>query len=274
MWAGREAVGTASQCGRCKMGLDADVECGICLGPVRDRVRYTRISNESWDNSLCDHNGNFCRGCLQHHVRSQLSDGCWNIRCPAVSCSYLLVEADIDRVLTRPAETSTDVGELDPEAAPMSLSKDECMMLLAKYKMLRGADHGTHLRAVLRMREEATLAAEIGQDELLQEPTGMIAATEQHLEPGFGTWALESCQACPRCLVIIRKETGCNHIQCRCGASFCYGCGAPSDFTWVHATWGSAANVAPQTCLCRGGAVSLGRWLQSAGVLEVSNATL
>jgi hypothetical protein len=37
------------------------------------------------------------------------------------------------------------------------------------------------------------------------------------------------CQACPRCFVIIRKETGCNHVQCRCGASFCYGCGAPCD---------------------------------------------
>lgn len=41
-------------------------------------------------------------------------------------------------------------------------------------------------------------------------------------------WLLGECQPCPKCFVLSRRETGCNHIVCRCGCDFCFGCGAPS----------------------------------------------
>ncbi|KAL4245496.1 hypothetical protein ABKN59_009402 [Abortiporus biennis] len=31
---------------------------------------------------------------------------------------------------------------------------------------------------------------------------------------------------CPKCAVIVELTIGCNHIQCRCGAHFCFRCGA------------------------------------------------
>jgi len=43
------------------------------------------------------------------------------------------------------------------------------------------------------------------------------------------SWLLEECQPCPQCFVLCRRETGCNHIVCRCGCDFCFGCGAPSN---------------------------------------------
>jgi len=58
---------------------------------------------------------------------------------------------------------------------------------------------------------------------------------ERLKEMVFGTfsgkavdWLLEECQPCPQCFVLSRRETGCNHIVCRCGCDFCFGCGAPS----------------------------------------------
>lgn len=32
-------------------------------------------------------------------------------------------------------------------------------------------------------------------------------------------------RACPKCKALIEKSQGCNHMECRCGFSFCYGCG-------------------------------------------------
>merc|ERR1711957_583665 len=42
-------------------------------------------------------------------------------------------------------------------------------------------------------------------------------------------WALRECQPCPSCMVLARRETGCDHIICRCGCDFCFRCGAPDD---------------------------------------------
>jgi hypothetical protein len=71
---------------------------------------------------------------------------------------------------------------------------------------------------------------------------------------------LKVCQACPRCFVIIRKETGCNQIQCRCGTGFCYGCGAPSGSCCCRAP---AKDLAGTPLLLP----QLGRWLQVNGKL-------
>lgn len=32
-------------------------------------------------------------------------------------------------------------------------------------------------------------------------------------------------QTCPGCAALVELAYGCHHIQCRCGASFCYACG-------------------------------------------------
>lgn len=39
------------------------------------------------------------------------------------------------------------------------------------------------------------------------------------------SWVWRECQACPRCFVLVRRETGCNHLACRCGSHFCFVCG-------------------------------------------------
>lgn len=276
------------------MNLSDLTQCEICFGPIVERVRYVKVSNESWTNQSCSHSGKFCKGCLQQYVQSKLTDGCWNIRCPSVGCAYLMVAADLQRILA--SQNSTK--EIDVFGQPISeafaLSVQDCTALLEKYRLLRNADHGAYLRAVLRMREAVTHASEESMAALATpalmdsetpkrpgntdsqretgEPHEVASSEADHVihasnetesglaEIGFGAWALDSCQACPRCLVIIRKEVGCNHIQCRCGTSFCYGCGAP--FGSDHSN---------RECLCRRGTCGSDKfclWLQQTGSLD------
>ena len=39
---------------------------------------------------------------------------------------------------------------------------------------------------------------------------------------------------CPRCKYWVEKNQGCNHMKCRCGADFCYLCGALMDMSRRH----------------------------------------
>lgn len=68
------------------------------------------------------------------------------------------------------------------------------------------------------------------------------------------SWLLEESQPCPRCLVLARRETGCNSVVCRCGTNFCFRCGGPFD------DWDSG-------CLCgwldrHQGEVAFAAWLR------------
>merc|ERR1712224_143300 len=39
-------------------------------------------------------------------------------------------------------------------------------------------------------------------------------------------WAADgNAQICPHCTTLVSKDGGCNHITCKCGGHFCYGCG-------------------------------------------------
>ncbi|CAJ1399499.1 unnamed protein product [Effrenium voratum] len=76
-------------------------------------------------------------------------------------------------------------------------------------------------------------------------------------------WLLAQAQPCPSCLALVRRETGCLHVFCRCGCSFCYGCGGPSwdcicphmekQADMVFAAWLRSADESPVAWLwdCR-----------------------
>merc|ERR1712139_52616 len=74
------------------------------------------------------------------------------------------------------------------------------------------ADHGDYLREILSPHS------------VLHSKNGSDSSSESN---EFEHWAGNSCQACPRCLVVVRKEDGCDHMVCRCGTEFCFRCGGP-----------------------------------------------
>jgi len=68
-------------------------------------------------------------------------------------------------------------------------------------------------------------------------------------------WLRGQCQPCPQCLVCCRRETGCDHIVCRCGCDFCFVCGAPSGEDCL------CCSLAPE---CMQGSVFFAAWLRSS----------
>lgn len=155
------------------------------------------LTNHSWSQKRCGHHRRFCHSCLRSHVASRLTDNFWNIRCPHVSHEG--------------ARCPYIFLETDLKCI---LDRPEDTTLVSQYEKLRMADHGDHLRAVLSSHSKS----------------------DDSESKGFELWAGNACQACPRCLVVVQKETGCNHMVCRCGAEFCFKCGGP---------WGPP-------CLCTG----------------------
>jgi len=85
-------------------------------------------------------------------------------------------------------------------------------------------------------------------------------------------WILTSCQVCPNCHVIARREDGCNHIVCRCGCHFCFGCGVPHNVLDHLNAPGHAYR-----CSCTeasGEQASLGQWLGSLKALPPALSSL
>ncbi|EAW13350.1 BRcat and Rcat domain-containing protein [Aspergillus clavatus NRRL 1] len=59
---------------------------------------------------------------------------------------------------------------------------------------------------------------------------------------------MEGWQRCYNCGEVVERESGCDHIVCRCGAQFCYNCGKP----WI-------------TCCCSGSGKGRTRPFQADG---------
>merc|ERR1712216_459441 len=163
-------------------------------------------------------------GCLRGYVASRLTDNFWNIRCPFVGpnderCMHSVIEGDLKQVLNRPEDKS----------------------LLIQYEKLRVADHGDYLLEILS--SHSAFHSESG-----------FESDSNSEGDRFEDWAGNSCQACPRCLVVVRKEDGCDHMVCRCGTEFCFRCGGPY-----------CGNVGPP-CVCSAikdnCCTRLGFWLQ------------
>lgn len=276
------AAGTAeaAMCRRCQLGLPPlePAVCGICFEGINDRVRLRNSSNHSWDGFRCQHlrHGGFCRDCLRAHTAFRLEEGLWNVRCPGERCPYVLLESDLKGILNKPEDRT----------------------MLDRYERLRSAEHGEHLKSILRLllhgaadsdssdtaepsdssagsvfsdasesdpsehpEAEATGASPAPAPALAPEPSQLQRARAEEGE-GFEQWAAGCCQACPVCLVVVRKDTGCNHMVCHCGTEFCFGCGAPYN------------QMLGPRCVCREMAnesLKLGFWLRMFGKIEIES---
>jgi len=71
-------------------------------------------------------------------------------------------------------------------------------------------------------------------------------------------WLLRECQPCPKCFVLARRETGCDHIICRCGCDFCFGCGTPCNDLSCECLCSSLSPT------CRRGDVFFAAWLRTS----------
>jgi len=234
-------------------------KCLICmekLAPPRAPVRIVR-------GDACGHP--YCLSCLRTYFHYKVEDGVYHIRCPAEGCSFRYSESDCRKIL------GPSMLIVEDQA-----TRKKCQQTWERLKEFMRRKHNGHLVAVLRHAMQmaaASAASSTSNSTALDAATPAASSSvsaassplnqaapvdEQCTDDGsqhFGAWALQSCQACPSCNVIVRKEEGCDHISCTCGSDFCYGCGAPMDGAGVRSN-----------CLCnqttRKSQMRLGLWLR------------
>ncbi|CAJ1395288.1 unnamed protein product [Effrenium voratum] len=165
-----------------------------------------------------------------HSWKNHACDGhglCW--RCLAQHVEIQLLEGRYNVRCPGAAGCSYRLVSLDVGRALDVLEREDGKeevvgTLRLRYEQLRSDCHQHRLRELLKKSQGANEA-----------------------------WLLTRVQPCPRCLTLVRKETGCSHVFCRCGSDFCFPCGAP-----------------PGGCICSqmrrpgGSKVVFAAWLRSA----------
>mmetsp|Transcript_36512 Transcript_36512/g.83913 ORF Transcript_36512/g.83913 Transcript_36512/m.83913 type:complete len:304 (+) Transcript_36512:48-959(+) len=270
MWVPRESAGEKlGRCRRCELGLiDMPQKCIICF----EKITAPRASARILRGDACGHP--YCLSCIRTYFHYKVDDGVYHLRCPADGCSFKFSEGEWRKILGPSLLIVED-----------SATRNRCQQTLDRLKQFLRKEHGGHLATVLRraMQQSPGASSELSNLTALEEATTTASSSssiqgspssqelseeELPLDDGsqhFGAWALESCQACPSCNVIVRKEEGCDHISCTCGSHFCYGCGAPID--------GSTRNG----CLCKDerckGSMRLGMWLRKWNQIKLEAET-
>ncbi|KAL0032118.1 hypothetical protein WJX77_005784 [Trebouxia sp. C0004] len=160
-----------------------ELVCGICMEDVHQAVMHS-IGG-------CMHQ--FCKGCLERHIQTQMRCKPLPVQCPAVSCHQGIDVDECTVLLRSPADinrlTQLEAEAKISEAARFYCPQRDCSNLLIVKK--------TTLAEASRVDDSDTLSL----------------ATEKG-------W-----KRCPSCRHVIERQTGCNHITCRCGSQLCYACG-------------------------------------------------
>eukprot|EP00403_Amphidinium_massartii_P023369 CAMPEP_0178408190 /NCGR_PEP_ID=MMETSP0689_2-20121128/19812_1 /TAXON_ID=160604 /ORGANISM="Amphidinium massartii, Strain CS-259" /LENGTH=279 /DNA_ID=CAMNT_0020029279 /DNA_START=70 /DNA_END=910 /DNA_ORIENTATION=- len=216
MWAPRSSAAqeTAAKpkCRRCVLGLTTNETCMICFEKVKVGVKLNHRSD------ACEHP--CCLTCMRTYLFYKIEDGVFHIRCPHEGCSMQYYEGDMRKILGPSMHIVEDAK-----------TREKCQQALERVTVFLRQEHGAHLVEVLRQALlQQKLQPALGQEETIEalqrdescasssasstaSPSSAEAASEaseeQHQDDGlhhFGSWALDACQACPSCNVIVRKE--------------------------------------------------------------------
>ncbi|KAL6661594.1 hypothetical protein ACP70R_000978 [Stipagrostis hirtigluma subsp. patula] len=199
--------------------------CSICLEPMAP-------SDAHRGGRTCAHA--FCRACLAGHVRARVESrggGGAVVRCPEPSCG----------------------GELDPELCRGALPHDvferwcaalcEALFLGARRTYcpfpdcseMMVADEGEPEGCVTQ--SECQVCRRLFCARCRVAPWHAGVSCDEFGRLGKGDRGREDMmllemakekkwRRCPKCEFFVEKTEGCQHIVCKCGFEFCYGCGA------------------------------------------------
>lgn len=143
----------------------------------------------------------YCVDCLQGIMRAQFNDNGPDfdaIRCPHVNGSR---NARCRHCFTR-NEVACFSARLSTPAAHNVLAMPGEQAMLERY------DQAVHDKAINAARAERTATKQRAKT------LAMMRLTDPTLKP------------CPACGAAVSKTMACDHMHCRCGADFCYQCGA------------------------------------------------
>ncbi|KAK4780396.1 hypothetical protein SAY87_016502 [Trapa incisa] len=191
--------------------------CGICL-EKKQMTEMIRV------NKICSHS--FCSNCISNHVRIRVAGNQATIPCLEFQCEHSVEFQSCMGILPRDVLDAWDRNLC--EALILDAHKFYCpfrdcsAMLVNDSEMLFECEcpHCNRLfcaQCLVPWHSGVSCKEfqELSEDEReSQDLMLMILAQEQK-------WA-----RCPKCKFYVEKTMGCQHMTCRCGYEFCYGCGS------------------------------------------------
>mmetsp|Transcript_5649 Transcript_5649/g.17877 ORF Transcript_5649/g.17877 Transcript_5649/m.17877 type:complete len:828 (+) Transcript_5649:1614-4097(+) len=197
-------------------------DCVLCYGAT---PKADLMGGQSQDGPICAHVAGTCSTCMKDYVRFALSD----------------TSAVTERGLPCVSEVSTGCEACyQPQwlAKRLTLTSDEVTRLerFVRAARIRGGDKGWCPNADCDTVVDFSPLASAGPIrcptcalELCPKCRQAAHAGDCQAQFGVANLALanqKKFQSCPKCHAIVEKSEACDHMSCRCGARFCYVCGA------------------------------------------------
>ncbi|CAG8591784.1 18443_t:CDS:2 [Gigaspora margarita] len=196
------------------MTTTTKLECSVCCED------YTTVQLIS---SVCNHN-DLCSTCIKRHIEAELNTKGSEIlvRCPKSRCSIELTYDDVKRLA--PKELFDRYDTLLLRAAIRKLPD---FRWCKAAKCGSGQEHTTGDNLPIITCEACGAKScfthdvpwhrgltcdEFSEQLQTKDYTANRAYYERHTKP------------CPRCKMSIEKNSGCDHMSCRCGYEFCWLC--------------------------------------------------
>ncbi|KAL3135328.1 hypothetical protein ABBQ32_007521 [Trebouxia sp. C0010 RCD-2024] len=187
--------------------------CTICLEDVPQPNIHV--------NGGCLHR--FCATCLQTHIHSKLEDRQFPIPCPHPTCTTAITTDECDMTL-RSSQDRQLLARLAaeasiPEACKFYCPHPTCSSLMVAEQTGPNTSAGCpacHRLLCLWCRTPWHPRQTCGEAKAAKTEDGSLMQLAKQCR-----W-----RQCQRCKHMIELAHGCNHMKCRCGAEFCYQCGA------------------------------------------------
>ncbi|GIL69384.1 hypothetical protein Vretimale_13512 [Volvox reticuliferus] len=216
------AVSGALAAGSVARPVDRQLNCGICLDE-KSSLAFHMIES-------CRHQ--YCRECLGRHVQLAAREKVFPVRCPQPDCRGTGVSVAEGLQLLDTAEDRDKLIMLEVESSLPQHLRFYCPNPLCSLLMMLDEAEppengpvrcpGCRKPLCVRCRVLWHSGLSCAQHRALQSRSG--GDDEAAL---LGVAGEHGWKPCPQCRHMVELAHGCNHITCKCGAEWCYKCGAP-----------------------------------------------
>ncbi|XP_030523965.1 E3 ubiquitin-protein ligase RSL1 [Rhodamnia argentea] len=203
--------------GNWEAGECSRVFCPICM--------EEKSSKEMFRGSCCTHS--FCMECMGQYVASKIKENEPTVTCPDMKCKSIL-EPHVCRLIL-PQEVLDRWENVLSESLILGSQKFYCPFKDCSVMLVDDGGEVVTMSECPSCRRlfcaQCKVAWHVGMDckEFQMMKRG---AREEDLDKMMTKLAESNrWRRCPNCKFYVDKVDGCQHISCRCGHQFCYGCG-------------------------------------------------
>ena len=204
--------------------------CMICY----DDVRASRMVDFAF--GACQCAGTACRGCVRRYLSMSIREGdVFPLRC--MMCN----ENPHDLGDALPASFEADLA-----CTVASIVRPDQFERFLRFRTLKatpGAVECPNCGTIdVRKRRSPKVTCSTCEHEYCAEhedahPNESCRSFRKRTRDSEGSskrWKSKHAVKCPKCKVVTEKESGCNHMTCRCGANWCWLCGRAFKSTSRH----------------------------------------